>query len=383
MTEAAAPDHPSDARPVARYVAASETRVWSMAPVERLRRILARAGVTEVGPWDGVLDIDRAVAGRRHLIVRADHEYAPVLMADLAKRPGTVLLVGGQPVAAHVDEALAAGAAADLEAGRIEALAGLPALEPEALSSAHDKALRKRDVPYAMPIRPDTVDAVERRTFEGSYKGVTDFVTRHVWPVPARAATRWCAARGVSPNTVTTVSLVFVLLAMFLFWQGFFVTGCLVGWAMCFLDTVDGKLARTTLNSSKWGNVYDHGIDLIHPPFWYWAWFVGVGSGSEAMVWSLWVIVVGYVVQRIQEGIFIARFGIEMHVWRRFDSRFRLIVARRNPNLLILMVFAIVGLPGAGFIAVAAWTVIGFVIHSVQIAQAMTSPRPVTSWLAA
>ncbi|MEM7642631.1 MAG: CDP-alcohol phosphatidyltransferase family protein [Pseudomonadota bacterium] len=380
MTEAAAPDHSS---PIARYVSPSETRIWSMAPTERLRRIAARAGIEEFGPWDGALDIKRVVQGRAHLILRADHEYAPVLLADLAKRPGTVLVADGVPVAAHVPSDLADGAASDLTAGRIEALAGLPALEPGALSSAHDKALRKRDVPYVMAIRPDTVDAVERRTFEGSYKGVTDFVTRHVWPAPARAATRYCAAKGITPNQVTTASLVLVLLAMALFWVGFFVLGCLVGWAMCFLDTVDGKLARTTLNSSKWGNVYDHGIDLIHPPFWYWAWFVGVASPSDAMVWSLWIIIVGYVVQRVQEGIFIARFGIEMHVWRRFDSRFRLIVARRNPNLLILTVFALFGLPGAGFVAVAVWTAVGFVVHSVQIAQAMTAPKPVTSWLAA
>jgi len=29
---------------------------------------------------------------------------------------------------------------------------------------------------------------------------------------------------------------------------------------------------------SSWGNIYDHGIDLIHPPFWYWAWFIGLGG---------------------------------------------------------------------------------------------------------
>ena len=38
------------------------------------------------------------------------------------------------------------------------------------------------------------------------------------------------------------------------------------------LDTVDGKLARCTITSSGWGNVFDHGVDLIHPPFWWWAW---------------------------------------------------------------------------------------------------------------
>ena len=32
---------------------------------------------------------------------------------------------------------------------------------------------------------------------------------------------------------------------------------------MTFLDTVDGKLARCTIASSKLGNIFDHGIDLV------------------------------------------------------------------------------------------------------------------------
>src|SRR5690606_2169870 len=107
------------------------------------------------------------------------------------------------------------------------------------------------------------------------------------------------------------------------------------------LDTVDGKLARVTLQSSKWGNVFDHGIDLIHPPFWWWAWIVGLPAAGLPLAESglvLWLIVSGYVLQRIEEGIFIASFGMDMHVWKRFDSRLRLITARRNPNLLILSV---------------------------------------------
>ena len=53
-------------------------------------------------------------------------------------------------------------------------------------------------------------------------------------------------------------------------WQASPRPGC-----MTFLDTVDGKLARTTLTSSKWGDIFDHGIDLVHPPFWYVAWGAG------------------------------------------------------------------------------------------------------------
>ena len=92
--------------------------------------------------------------------------------------------------------------------------------------------------------------------------------------------TRFCARTGISPNLVTAISLVFVLAAMALFWRGQFGAGLAFAWAMCFLDTVDGKLARVTLRSTPFGNVFDHGIDLIHPPFWYWAWYHGLGAAQ-------------------------------------------------------------------------------------------------------
>ena len=130
---------------------------------------------------------------------------------------------------------------------------------------------------------------------------------------------------------------------------------------MTFLDTVDGKLARVTLRSSPFGNVYDHSIDLIHPPFWWWAWIVGLPAAGFALAdpgLVLTVIVAGYVLQRIEEGVFIACFGIEMHIWQRFDSRFRLITARRNPNLLLLTASVLVGRPDLGIVAVAVWTAV-------------------------
>jgi len=37
------------------------------------------------------------------------------------------------------------------------------------------------------------------------------------------------------------------------------------------------------------------------------------------------------------ELIFIKRLGLEIHVWRPIDSKFRLVTARRNPNMVILV----------------------------------------------
>ena len=39
----------------------------------------------------------------------------------------------------------------------------------------------------------------------------------------------------------------------------------------------------------------------------------------------------GYVAQRLIEGAFIVRFGMHIHVWRRFDSWFRLFTEISRP----------------------------------------------------
>ena len=163
-----------------------------------------------------------------------------------------------------------------------------------------------------------------------------------------------------------------MVLATVLFWNGWFLSGLAFAWGMCFLDTVDGKLARCTLTSTKLGDVFDHGIDLVHPPFWYYAWFYGLGVVLAApLAWALWVVIIGYVAGRLQEGLFIWRFGIEIHTWRPVDSWFRLITARRNPNMVILFVSMLFSRPDIGLIAVAWWTVISCAVHAVRLVQAM------------
>ena len=226
-----------------------------------------------------------------------------------------------------------------------------------------------------LPYASTPLEVLEEKTFGAAYKGATDFVTKWCWPRPARWATRWAAARGISPNSVTTASLVLVVLAMWLFAEGNFLAAIPVAWAMTFLDTVDGKLARVTLTSSAWGNTYDHGIDLIHPPFWWWAWYVGVQPVATPTVLpalepSLWIILAGYVVGRLLERWFVGAFKIQTHIWRPIDCLFRTITARRNPNLAILTVAAIAGRPDVGFVAVAAWTIISLIFHAVRLLQA-------------
>jgi len=367
------------AAPAGMILGAGEVRIWGMTARERLRRTFARAKLAVV---------DAAPASGGVVLALGGWVYDESLLATLAKRPGSVLFTDeGEAVAAHVTADRAAEAAAALERGADPG--GLQRLSLAELS--YNEALRKREAPVLVRLTPENVRAVEARTFAGSYKGVTDIVTKYWWPIPARIVTRWCAVAGFSPNQVTFVGFLLVLAAFWLFWQGQFGLGLVCAWIMTFLDTVDGKLARVTLTSSAIGNVFDHGIDLVHPPFWWWAWYVGC-FGAAAITpdlagYGLLVILIGYVVQRIFEGIFMRRYGFHVHSWRPFDSFFRLITARRNPNLLILtpawmLSFWVPSAPQIGFYLVALWTALSLVVHAGQLVQALATPRErVVSWL--
>ena len=170
--------------------------------------------------------------------------------------------------------------------GTVPDLPGVSARAPSGLDVSFWKALRKRETPYALVVTEGTADAIAWRVFMGTYKGATDLVTKHVWPRPAFIATQVLAARGVTPNMVTSVAAAATVAAFFLFLQGQYGWGLLAAWFMTFLDTVDGKLARTTLTSSKWGDVFDHGIDLVHPPFWYIAWALGLSERTAKRGWA-------------------------------------------------------------------------------------------------
>jgi len=364
-------------------IGACDVCAWSLAPAEWLRRAFRRAGIADLRsagePWP---------EGGTVILVRADVILEEVLVKALIGASETALTIDGAVAAAHVPAARAAEVASAIEAGA--AAADLRHVGPAELASTYNHALRKRAVPYALALTEGSRLAVEKRMFRGSYKGVTDFVTKWLWPWPAFWVTRWCAARRISPNVVTAVSLVLVIAATWLFARGYFAVGIVAAWLMTFLDTVDGKLARVTLTSTKLGNVFDHGIDLLHPPFWYVAWFYGLQASTTPaetlfLAGAAWIIVVGYVAGRLQEGFFLWRFGLELHAWRPLDSAFRLFTARRNPNLAIMTAAAVAGAIETGFLAVALWTLLSLLFHFVRIGQAMRRRRDggtVRSWLA-
>ncbi|HJQ16069.1 MAG TPA: CDP-alcohol phosphatidyltransferase family protein [Allosphingosinicella sp.] len=349
---------------------------------ERVRR-LAKANRLAMGPTSGG---DSAA-----LLVNRHYVFDPAWLRILAVRPGDALTLDGKIAIAHCrDPAERSEAAAAIESDRpLPAGSRLAALAHEQGGAQLNSELRKREQPFLLRLEPGTVRAAERASYFGAYKGVTDLLTKYLWPEWALVLTRIAARFGISPNAVTALGAALCVAAAILFWHGHYWAGMLAGLVFMVLDTVDGKLARCTITSSKWGNIFDHGIDLIHPPFWWYAWGVGLAAygrplAPDAFWWAMTAIIGGYAVQRLIEGIFMRRFGMHIHVWERIDSRFRLITARRNPNMVILFAATLVARPDLGLIGIAWWTLVSCLFHLVRLIQAFARQaqgRDVRSWL--
>ena len=350
-------------------VGGNTTQLWGLSSAERIRRI-ARASKA-------------APAGR--ILANDAFAFDPQWYGFIAERAGTVLTLGGIAVLANTADAAAVEAAIRDDTPP----SGHDIIAYEDGPTIYNAALRKRERPFLEALRPETVRSIERASYFGAYKGVTDILTKYLWPEWALVLTRIAARIGLTPNMVTTIGAALCVWATFLFADGRYWAGMAAGLVFMVLDTVDGKLARCTITSSWWGNIFDHGIDLVHPPFWWFAWGYGLGAtglalGGVEFAIVMAILVGGYVVQRLIEGYFIAQIGFEAHVWERIDTDFRLITARRNPNMVILFASVVAGRPDVGLVAITAWTLVSLAFHFVRMCQAVIRRRrgeALVSWL--
>lgn len=374
-----------------------DVRLWGLTSRQRLLRQLASLGVTEIGSRESLasqgaqapqLAADASPGDASALLLREDYLFEPRTLDGLLHLGG-VLMDGTNPAAAYVPSQDAPAAAGLLETGAAPAGADWRRLSAGDLN-AFAGDLRLAAPPLLEAISAGKAGALEDLLYGVSYKGITDFVTKWWWPGPAKVGVRLCARWGLSPNSVTLTGFILMLATCWLFYGGWHLAGLLLAWFMTYLDTVDGKLARVTVQASRLGHVLDHGMDIIHPPFWYWFWGLSLapmqpilGLGFETL---LWCIFGGYVGGRLIEGAFHALGEVSLFAWRPFDAYFRLFTARRNPCLVLLTLAWLAGAPHLGFWLVAVWTLLSTLVLTLRLAwAAVVRARrgPLRSWLAA
>ena len=360
--------------------------LWSLSSRERLQRQLKSLAIALAEDTPGAKHV--APEESRYLLVRCDFLFETRTFQALLQKEEFLLLSDDhtEVAAAIVGTAQAENMARLMEQqfadrqsdvpqvstageGSSEQISKSLASGDRSALSVYDKKLRRATPPLLEQLTSERIRELEDELYGNAYKGVTDLVTKWVWPRPAKYLVNFCAKRDISPNQVTSVGLLLVILSGFFFYRGYFAFGLVAGWIMTLLDTVDGKLARVRVQSSEAGNLFDHGIDLIHPPFWYLLWGMGLAHLGYSVPITLAgsLIFIGYIGGRLAELAFQQICGGSIFVWRPFDSWFRLITARRNPCLIILT--ATLFAPLAGFWMVVGWTLLTTIILWIRVVQ--------------
>lgn len=306
------------------------------------------------------------------IAVEADAVADPRLLAHLAAHP--------EPVVFRSRDGAARSAVLRLEGGLPDVPSGarLAEIADAALAQGTHKEvgeddfdgyirkLRRHLPPYLLPVRDEASrDRAERFLFWSNYKGSTDVLTRYVYPPLVWHSVRPLARRRVHPNVLTLFNVAAALGAVPLFAAGWWVPGLALAYAMSVLDSVDGKLARLTFRSSRIGHLLDHGLDLVHPPFWYfgWAWALGGGTFTSPVFQASIAMAALYVADRIATRVFILRTGRSVHSYTPLDVRVRTFISRRNINLPVFTLGLAAGVPVPAFALIVAWQAATFAWH--------------------
>jgi phosphatidylglycerophosphate synthase len=217
----------------------------------------------------------------------------------------------------------------------------------------------RRNLPfYLFAVRgKESAKRIERVLFGWNYKGSTDFMTKWVYPPIVWRLVKFATATGISANAITIVSVILTFAAVPLFATGAFAAGLACAYGMSVLDSVDGKVARVTLSDSAFGNILDHGLDIVHPPLWYgaWAWGLGARELSDPLMIAAILLIVFYIGDRLVLMVAKARFRRGLHAMHPIDAAARTWIARRNVNLVLLTIGFIIQQPEAAFYLIAAW----------------------------
>ena len=360
-------------------IGSNPTRIWGMSASERIARMAGSMGLAVAG-----------VADAPRVLANSAFAFDPAWLRYIAARPNSVLTLGGVPVLAHagkpgqavaIHAAVARGAQFDLSA--------LHAIAAEDHAAIRDAGPHRRTRPFVMRLTPETARAAERASYFAAYHGITDLLTKYLWPEGSLLLTRLAARLGIGPGVVVLTGVALCAAAAFAFLEGRYWTGISVGVGFMLLDIVDGRLARCTFTGSRLAGLLDRATDLVHPPLWWWAWGQGLAAYGTplprgTLFGAIVAVFAAYAVDRLIERAFAAGFGMSIHVWRPIDSRFRLIAARRNPNMLILVAALCFRRPDLGLLALAWWSVASCAFHLVRFAQACVlrlRGRPPRSWL--
>ncbi len=190
-------------------------------------------------------------------------------------------------------------------------------------------------------------------------KGCLDWPARFLHPWPEDLLVRLLAPTAITPNMVTLFTGVIGVGAGVAFACGWLWTGLVLALITGPLDGVDGKLARTRIEFSKWGDL-EHLLDKVLEYGWY---LCAAGHFAAVMhsglPWALAaLIILPALVEAVQGEFFRRATGKQLDDAGTIERRIRLVAGRRNTFLWTWLPLAALDMWFEGFIVLATYSVV-------------------------
>jgi phosphatidylglycerophosphate synthase len=343
-----------------------------------------------------VLAGDVATGANRVMAVSAGFYYDARLLKAMAGHAATTLLIDSAPppdcallwnsegngsASPGRAEAHPSGAAAliagdwlsrqDHSAGLMEQLcsdagAGRIATCDAAFQPTYVVALRKHVRPVFFPApRRDLLPVAKRFPRDVAQNGVLDFPGLLDSPIEDWIVVRLCRT-AIRPNQVTFVTMLIGLAVTALFASGHLWWGVALAYTIEVLDGVDGKLARTkveTTATGEWEHTIDYGVEL--------SWWTALAyhfhtTDLSFAYWLLLLLVGSDLVDRLAKRAVKKKVGRNLDDVANIDRFVRCIGGRRNINIWILIAALALGDAASGFVLLCWWGAATAAVHVVR-----------------
>jgi phosphatidylglycerophosphate synthase len=330
-----------------------------------------------------------ATGANRVLVISGGFYFDARLLKALAEQAATTMLVDSAPppecLALWKNQGGVFRAAALLERDWLSrqdhAVALMDQLSSEAATGrieacdaarqpTYVTALRKHVRPVFFPApTPDLIAMAERFPRDVAQNGVLDFPGFLDSPIEDWIVAHLCRT-SITPNQITFVTMLIGLGVTALFVTGHLWWGVVLAYTIEVLDGVDGKLARTKVETTAAGD-WEHVVDYCVELSWWTALAYHFHSENlPCAYWLLLLLVGSDLIDRLAKRAVKKKVGRNLDDVSNFDRFVRCIGGRRNINIWILIAALAFGDAANGFVLICWWGAATAAAHVIRAWQA-------------
>jgi len=215
---------------------------------------------------------------------------------------------------------------------------------------------------------PEEAEVATRTLIRAAQKCALDLPALVLDPVFENRLVFWLCHTRITPNQVTVFTGILGACIAFLFLHGWLRLGITLAYAVEVLDGVDGKLARTKLQTSRLGEL-EHVLDFFMEHAWYLTITSFLVTSTNDTQW--WWIGGGLMMSDLLDNLLYCAghvwLGKQLDELGPFDRGFRLIAGRRNIYAWMWLLGFWAGLPTQVFVAALGWAIVTVGVHGTRL----------------